>query len=255
MTDWKEIKDNWTVKGRVYVLKGEFQPPLRQIRSAHSYANHLMHWDDKIKENRELRYFAAAKSPFVDEQPEKGVVVEHIFFRDGMLVTNEKSIALQQFLAIHPDNGRIFEELVPEQDAEMEIEDFEARAEAYKAVDGLSIDEIEAIMLHQNGHGVFTTSSKELRRDLWILADEQPETLLAAIDNPKVENDYIAVKAQVEEIISISGDRRSVSWKGTKKKICTAGVDETAIGALSNFFTTDDGIAVKDKIKERLEKK
>ena len=254
MKNWKQIKETWTVKGRVYVLKGDFTPPLRQIRSCHTHSNHLMHWDDEIKENRPLRYSAAAKSPFADEQP-AGTRLEHIFFRDGILHTDARAVALQQFLALHPDNGRLFEELVPEKDAEQEVEEFEARAEAYKAAADLTIEQVEAILLFDGDRSVFTTSSKELKRDLWVLADNEPEALLALLDNPRVEDNYLAVKADLKEIIAISGDGRTVSWKSTKKKICVAAADETPIAALANFFTTDDGVEVKAKIKEKLNKK
>ena len=252
MNTWKEIKDSWTVKPRTYVLKGDAQPPLRQIRSMHTQQNHLMHWDEEVGRQRELRYFASAKSPFVDEQPTEGITIEHIFFKEGFLFTNRQDVALQQFLSIHPDNGSIFEELVPEKEAEQEVEDFEARAKAYALVGNLSLEEIEAIVYNEVGDDVFKTSSKELKRDLWILADEAPEYLLEVADNQETLLKFIARKAEKYEVIKVADGGRTIKWGSTGKKLCAVDVDNTPIGALAAFFLTDDGVPALKKIKEKL---
>lgn len=249
---WKEIKKSWTVKPRTYILKGSAQPPLRQIRSMHTQQNHLMYWDEEAGVNRELRYYAGAKSPFIEEQPLEGITIEHIFFKEGFLFTSRQDVALQQFLAIHPDNGSIFIELVPEQEAEAAVEDFEARAKAYALVGELSLEEIEAIIYNEVGDQVFKTSSKELKRDLWIIADEDPLYLIDLADNQMTLLKFIARKAEKFNVVKVADVGRTIKWSSTSKKICSVDVDDTPLSALAAFFLTDDGVAVLKKIKEKL---
>ena len=251
---FKNIKENWVAKNRVYKLKGDFAPPLRQIRSKHTYDNHLMYWDEDTNENKELRFYASAKSPFKDDQPGKNVRVEHIYFREGYLFTERTDVALQQFLSIHPDNGRVFEELKPEKDAEEQVVDFEARAKAYQLMADISFDELEALMYDEIGDEVFKTTSKELKRDAWVIADESPEYFITTLDDATLVNKFVARKAEKYNIISIVDGGRSVRWASNKHKICTVDVDSTPYAALAAFFLTDDGHEVKAKVLEKLKK-
>ena len=249
---FKDIQKNWKVKPRTYQLTGDFTPPSRQIRSKHMHDNHLMYWDEDTKERKELRFYSAAKSPFVEDQPTKNVRVEHIFFREGYLFTSREDIALQQFLSIHPDLGKIFVELKPDKEAEEEVQDFEQRAEAYEIVKKLKFEDIEAIMYDEIGDEVFRTSSKELKRDLWVLADEAPDHVIEITKDSLYTNKFIARKAERFDIISLADGGRTVRWTSNKHKICAVELDSTPYNALASFFMTDDGVAAKAKIIEKL---
>ena len=244
----------WVAKDRLYKLKGNFAPPLRQIRTRHLDGSPLMVWDEEAQENRALRYYRGAKTPYLADQPETGVVVGHVFFREGVLYTDRTDIALQQFLDIHPDKDRIFYEVVPEQNAEKQVVEFEARATAYEAVKKLTLDEIEALSYNEIGDAVFKTSTKELKRDLWVIADEEPAYLLEAIDDKHLVNKFIARKAERFEIIKVTDGGRTIKWSKSGRKICAVPVDESPYSALSSHFLTDDGVAVATKIKEELKK-
>lgn len=249
---WESIKKNWELKPRVYrLLKGE-APPLRQIRSKHTYKNHLMFFDNDKKENRELRYIAGAKSPFMDEQPSENVRVQQIFFTDGLLSTSEQDIALQQFLAITPDNGVIFEEIKPEQTAEEEVVNFEAKAEAYTIISALDSDKIAAFMYSQIGEEAFSTSTKELKRDLYVIADTHPSLIVSLEKSDITMLKYTARKAVKFGVLDVDG--KTVKWGKNKRKVMVVPVDETPYTALANFFLTDDGHEVKAKVLELLEK-
>ena len=249
---FKEIQKTWVAKPRIYELTGNSTPPLRQIRSKHKYDNHLTVFDDKENQTRELRFSSTAKSPFVDEQPDKGVRVEHIFFREGYLNTSREQVALQQFLAIHPDNGSIFIELRPDVDAAEEVKDFETLATAFEIVKHLKFDDIEAIMYDEIGDEVFTTSSKELKRDLWVITDNDPEYIIGFADDATITNKFIARKAVKFKIVDIVDDGRTARWTSNKKKIVAIDTDLTPYTALAHFFLTDDGVAVKAKVLEKL---
>lgn len=249
---FKEIQKNWTAKSRVYKLRSKATPPLRQIRSKHSHNSHLLHWDETTKQNKELRFYTAAKSPFVEDQPKENVMVEHIFFKEGYLFTQREDVALQQFLTIHPDNGGIFEEMKPEATAEEEVNTFEARAKAYTVVQDLDIDEVQAFMYAENGDSVFTTSMKELKRDLWVIADQSPEYLLEQVDDISNLNKFIARKAEKFDVIKIADGGRTFKWGKGSKTICSISADLTPYGAMAEFFLTDDGPEAKKLILEKL---
>lgn len=243
---------DWVVKARTYVLAGDASPPLRQIRTRHQYDNHLMVFDEGKKVNRELRYASNQKSPFVDEQADKDVRVEHIFFKDGMLFTNREDIAMQQFLSVTPDNGIIFLELKPESEAEEQVEDFEVRAIAYDIVKNASLDTIAAYMYTEIDDAVFLTTSKELKRDLYVVADGAPEHLIAMADDKSTELKYIARKAVKFDILTIADNGRTIKWTKNGRKVLAVSMEETPYSALAAYFLTDDGIATKAKVIELL---
>ena len=250
--NWKDIKTNWEIKPRTYVLTGEAAPPLRQIRTKHLYDNHLLWFDEESGTNKELRYAANVQSPFVDEQPEKGVRIEHIFFKEGYLFTDREQVIMQQFLEIHPDNGKIFVELKPEADAEEEVIDFEKRADAYEVVKGLDLDGILSVMFSEIGDEVFKTSTKELKRDVYVIADEDPKFLVDLVEKESTMLKWIARKAVKFGILTLSGDKRIVKWGKGTKKICSIPVDKNTYAGIADFFMTDDGIEIKAKVLEKL---
>lgn len=250
--NFDKIKTDWIVKPRTYKLTGTAEPPLRQIRTKHTYDNHLIYFDEVKKENRELRYLSGGNSPFVDDQPDKGVKVSHVFFRDGYLITGDRDIALQQFLVVHPDNGRIFEELRPDRDAEEQVVDYEEKATAYEVVKALNTDELAQVMHSQIGDGVFKIPTKEIKRDLYIMADSNPTGLIEASKNEVYKLRYLGAKAIYHEILLLADGDRTVKWKKNGRKLLTVSVDETPQISLANFFLTDDGIEVKAKILESL---
>lgn len=247
-----KIKKSWALKARTYQLTGEATPPLRQVRSKHTYDNHLLYFDEDSKENKELRFATGSKSPFKDEQGDGHVRVEHIFFREGFLFTGREDVALQQFLEIHPDNGRIFEELKPEKDAEEEVIDFETRATAYEIVKNLSSDEVASFMYNEVGDEVFKTSSKELKRDLYVVADEDPDYLVEVAKDINIPLKYLAAKAVKFNVLSLRDDNRTVIWTKSKKKLTSVSDDNTPYTALAEFFLTDDGVKAKNQVETLL---
>ena len=102
------LKDGWELKNRIYRLKGNKKPLSRSIRSAN------IHWFDEEKGyERELKYCQNQKTPFVDEM--KGDQrLEHIIFRNGMLVIEKEKTVLQKLLSLyHPDRNKMFYEEKP----------------------------------------------------------------------------------------------------------------------------------------------
>ena len=114
-------KNDWEIKDRTYLLKGNKEPLTFTIPSKHTRRHPLLWFDKDKNEQRELRYATNMNSPFVDEQ--KGeVTLGHITFRDGILNVPQQNVALQKLLSIyHPMKDKKYTEHQPQVIAEDEV--------------------------------------------------------------------------------------------------------------------------------------
>jgi len=99
----KVLEDGWELKDRIYRLKGNKNPLSRSVRSAN------IHWFDEEKGyERELKYTSNQRTPFVDEMT-GDQRMEHIIFRNGMLIVEREKVILQKLLSMyHPDLDKLF---------------------------------------------------------------------------------------------------------------------------------------------------
>ena len=102
-----------------YRLKNDRQPLSYMLASRHSSRSPLLHFDDEKGINKPLRYARNQKSPFEDEQ-DGNAILEPVVFEDGLLFVEATNQVLQHFLALHPQNGMLFEEIDAEKDASEE---------------------------------------------------------------------------------------------------------------------------------------
>ena len=138
-----------------------------------------MWFDEETKTQRELRYATNQNSPFVDEQ--KGeVILGHIIFEDGVLAVPKEKQNLQKLLSLyHPKKNAIYAEWEAEVVAEDELDDINLQLDAMLAAKEMDIDHAEAVLRVELGSKVSSLSSKELRRDLLIMAKRNPANFLA----------------------------------------------------------------------------
>ena len=242
-------------KERIYGLVGGIAPPAREINTVHRSRATLLYTDPDGGDVMELRYSPNQKSPFVEEQ--KGNVTKaSVFFQGGMLRVPAQNLALQYFLAFHPqneaNNGAIFFEQKPEEKAEVTVSFFEAKAEAFEIIKGLDIDGIEKLMWNIQGDSVFKTSAKELKRDLYLEAEESPGTIVDIYNSKTAELKYIAGKSIKQGFIVVTGDDRVVTWENGKTRITTIPIDKTTTQGLADFFMSDKGEPVLKKLREKL---
>jgi len=169
----KLLTDGWEFKNRVYRLKGNKKPLSRSIKGAN------IHWfDEEQGYERELKYCSNQRTVFVDEM--KGDQrLEHIVFRNGMLIVEKEKTVLQKLLSLyHPDRDTMFYEEKPAAKAASQIEWLEMEIEALNAAKNLDIDMAEAVMRVEIGSKVSEMSSKELKRDLLLYAKKNPQLFL-----------------------------------------------------------------------------
>lgn len=245
-------KDDWEVKDRTYVLTGGREPLTFTIPAKHTRRHPLL-WYDTIKgEQRELRYATNMSSPFVDEQ--KGeVTLGHITFRDGNLNVPKENIALQKLLSLyHPMKDRRYTEFIPQKIADDEIENIEWEIEALNIARSMDIDMAEAIVRVEYGSKVNKMSSKELRRDLLILAKTNPKLFISLAADENVQLRNFAINAVEANIIRISPDNRSVHWASNDRKLMNVPFEENPYSAIAAWFKTDEGVEVFKSIEKRL---
>ena len=240
-------KDNWEIRDRVYYLMGNKQPISRMVKSANIY------WFDEEKGyERELKYCENQKTSFVDEM--KGDQrLSHIIFRNGALYVEKTKTVLQKLLSLyHPDNGTLFYEFEPVQEAVHEIERLELEADAILAARNMDIDMAEAVMRVELGSKVSEMSSKELKRDLLLFARNNPDLLLDLINDDNVQLRNYGIKATELGIIKLSNDQRTFKWGSNDRKLMNVPFDEHPYSALAAWFKTDEGMEIYANIEKQL---
>jgi len=243
----KVLQDGWEIKNRIYRLKGGKKPLSRSIRSAN------IHWFDEQKGyERELKYCQNQKTVFVDEM--KGDQrLEHIVFRNGMLIIEKEKTTLQKLLSLyHPDRGVIFYEEKPVAKAMGEIAWLEMEIEALNAAKNIDIDMAEAIMRVEVGSKVSDMSSKELKRDLLLYARRNPELFLELVNDENVVLRNFGIRATEMGILKLSSDQRTFLWGSNDRKLMNVPFDEHPYSALAAWFKTDEGMEIYSNIEKRL---
>jgi len=253
-TPIKPVKkqDDWEIKDRTYLLKGSKSPLTFTIPSKHTLRHPMLWFDNKKNEQRELRYATNMNSPFRDEQ--KGeVTLGHITFFDGTLSVPKEKTALQKLLSIyHPMKDLKYTEHKPVSIAQDELEDIEWEIEALNVARDMDIDLAEAIVRVEYGSKVNKMSSKELRRDLLLLAKKNARLFMSLAADENVQLRNFAINAVEHNIIRISPDQRSIHWTSNDRKLMTVPFDENPYSAIAAWFKTDEGVEVFKSIEKRL---
>ena len=245
-------KDEWEIKARQYYLAGSKSPITFTLASKHTPRHPLLWFDEKTNTQREIRYATNQKSCFVDEQ-NGSVTMEHIVFKDGVLNVPKEKQSLQKLLSIyHPHNGRLYTEFDPIQEAEYGLEDLEIELDAMTAAREIDIDHAEAILRAESGSGVSKMTSKEIRRDLMVMAKTNPRLFISLAMDDNIQLRNIAIKAAEQGIIKLSQDQRTFTWASNGRKLMTVPFEEHPYSAMASFFKTDEGMEIFSSIEKKL---
>ena len=243
----KVPSNEWEIKDRLYYLKGGKKPLSRMLKSAN-----IFYFDEEKGYERELKYCQNQKTPFVDEM--KGEQrMEHIIFRNGMLIVEKEKTVLQKLLSLyHPQIDVTFYEEKPAVKAANEVEIIELEIDALTAARNLDIDMAEAVMRVEIGSKVSKMSSKELKRDLLIFAKKNPILFLELVNDENVVLRNFGIRATEMGILKLSSDQRTFSWGSNDRKLMNVPFDEHPYSALAAWFKTDEGMEVYSNIEKRL---
>ena len=238
---------NWELKDRSYVLSGGMSPLTYKIRSVG-----MLWFDEDKKINRELRYAPNQKSLFVDEQDDR-VQIEHVIFENGALYVPRTNVVLQQLLSnYHPEAGKVWEEIDELQEAVDDIDQIELELEALKLVQELEIEHLEAILRTELGSEVTTMSSKEIKRDCYLFAKNNPSLFTEIANDEDIKLRNLANRSVENGVVNLADDNTTFKWAKTGKKILTVPFDEHPYTAFARFLKTDDGINVMKAIEKKL---
>lgn len=235
-----------------FLLKGAYTSPSYIIQSKHKANAPLLFWDDKKQRNRSLRYARNQASPFMDEQDEFAIT-EPIIFEDGELRVPSNNPVLIEFLRKHPRFNQEFYEWDPQKETKEKYDLEEAILEAKIAVRSLSIDKQKALIRLYTNHStahVDKMSTEEIKYSLMKLAEQYPEDIVDAIDDPETEVDDVATRAVRDGYVSIRNNGRDVHYnlEGNKKRAFVVPFGEDPVSALAAWLKTDDGIELYNKI-------
>ena len=220
------------LKSRTYVLLRSDAPLSLMIPSKGTARRPLLYFDGKA--NRQLRYSANQPSPFIDEQ-DGNVLLEPIVFEDGMLHVPESNPILQQFLYYHPGNGKIFEELDSEKDAQRDLEYLDIEVDALIAAKSMEISMMETVARIGLGAQADKKTSAELKRDVIVFAKNQPYRFM--------------------EILKMRNKNRDIyfNFPENKSKFMTIPFGEHRISTVSKYLQSDEGIETLKLLERHVE--
>ena len=236
----------WELKDRTYMLKS-MAPLTYKVK-----ARGIIWFDEEKGINREIRYAKNQNSLFVDEQ--KGPVqLGHIVFVDGVLHTRKSDPMIQQLLSIyHPKAGIDWFELDHQQDAEDELDYVEYQLEAMNVAQEMDIEHLEAILRTELGSAVSTMTSKELKRDGYRFARNNPKLFLEVANDEDIKLRNLANRAVEMGILNLTENGTVFKLSSNNKKILTVPFDQHPYVALTQYFKTDDGVALMKSLLKKL---
>lgn len=254
MSKTKETKaPKWEIKDRRYYLVNGQEPLTYTLGSKNSRRSSLLYFDETKEEQRELRYALNQNSPFVDEQ--KGeIILGHIVFENGVLAVPKAQQNLQKLLSLyHPKKGIVFTEWQPQVVAKDEIEDINLEIDALLAAKEMDIDHAEAVLRVELGSSVSRLSSKELRRDLLLMAKKNPKAFMSIAADENVGLRNVGITAVEKGILKLAQDQKTFHWGSNNRKLMTIPFDENPYSALASWFKTDEGVEVYKTIQKKLQ--
>jgi len=246
------VEKGWEIKDRLYTLKGNKKPLVFTLPSKHSLKRSLLWFDQSTGEQRELRYATNQSSPFVDEQ--KGTAtLGRIIIRDGALRVPKEQQNLQKLLSLyHPLKDKAYEEYDAVMTAEYETDWIELEIEALNLAKTMDIEQVEAILRVEYGSEINTRTSKELKRDILIMAKRNPKLVIELANDDNVQLRNFGIKATEAGFIKLSQDQRTFTYGDGDRKLMTVPFDENPYSALAAFFKTDEGVEVYKAIDKKL---
>jgi hypothetical protein len=250
----KRVSDpekGWEIKDRVYILSQDRSPISWTIQSKHTVRKPLFWFDENTGENKEIRYATNQKSLFVSDQ-DGYVTLGHVTFLDGVLEVPRQQQPLQKLLSIyHPNAGNLWSEIDEVAEAADEIESLELELEALNLVKTLDIEHLEAIMRTELGSAVTGMTSKELKRDAYRFAQNEPELFIEISQDEDIKLRNLANRAVEMGILNLTDDG-TVFKLANGKKVMTVPFDQHPYGALAAYFKTDEGVDLMKSIMKKI---
>ena len=236
---------------KLYKLSRDVAPLSYILPSRNSHRHPLMYFDGTT--NRALRYSPNQKTPFEDEQ-DKNVILEPIIFEDGFLKVPKTNPVLQWFLEIHPDNGKKFEVVDNEKDAETELEVMNYEVDALIAAKQLGLSELERIGRVILGRDVTKMSTAELKRDVLVYARRNPKEFLNTLNDPMTNMSATVALMFDKGLLGYrAGKDVHFNLPNNKKRMLTVPYGEDRDYIVASYLQSDEGLETFKLLEPMLE--
>ena len=254
------------LKSKVYKLLGTYaDSPWLKLQSEDRPASgfRLLYFDEEKGIKRAIRYVENIASPFVDDQLEyvsKGgeLARSQVIFEGGMIGAGANEVALKNFLDVHPWNkrngGGHFYEHDEEVIATEDVKNLRLEAEAMKVALDADINTASALLRPRHGQEIHTMKTDMITRELILMAKRDPEGLLEAAGNNNLMVNYLAYTSLDFGICKLTDNGTVYRWASNSEKLLSIAFGEDPMQAITNYFTTDEGIQVMSKITNKLKK-
>ena len=234
-----------TVKSvdRVYKLTRDAAPLSYTLPTRNSRRFPLMYFDEVSNTNRALRYARNQKSPYEDEQ-DGNAILDPIIFIDGMLSVPRTNPVLQEFLSLHPLNGKRFVEVDNERDAAEAVENLNLEVDALIEARNLELEMVENVSRVLFGSDTSKISTAELKRDILVFAKREPKDFLNILNDPMLKLQSKVHRFFDSSLITFRKNKKEV-WYNTssnKTRMLVVPYGEDPYYLEASFLSSDEGI-------------
>ena len=248
------------LQAKTYRLRNDIAPLCYLIKTGRT--GNLLFFDEKKQVNRPIRHCPNEKSIFVDEQSEHAIT-KAVEFMKGYLHTNERDTITQHFLDTHPDNGRLFEQVDFENEAQEDIVVQDLVADLRLAVrekekEKNGVFELEALVsvLTNNVSEASNMSPAELKREIYRHINANPQRFTndkgdAQLFDEATKIRHLALTSIAKGVLEVSSTKKAVVWADTKDIIVNIPRGIIAIDCLSEHLETDEGLITLEEIAKR----
>ena len=219
-------------------------------------------FDEAKSVNRKIRYIPGEPSIFEDEQKEDSKVKSPITFNNGMLMVDYTNPTLKSYLdacnanASNPNRMKnsapVFKRLDFEKEAKEKMAKEIKSMDALKTVFEMPLDKL---LGYAQVLGIkIDKSTDEIRYDMKVLAEKDPEKFMTGLDDPKMEIKQTLLRAK--EFGVIDWDTQKVMWvQGNQRPVITnVPLGIKPVDFLADKCMTDSGSSIMDQIKIHLSK-
>ena len=234
-----------TVKSvdRVYKLTRDAAPLSYTLPTRNSRRFPLMYFDEVSNTNRALRYARNQKSPYEDEQ-DGNAILDPIIFIDGMLSVPRTNPVLQEFLSLHPLNGKRFVEVDNDRDAAEAVENLNLEVDALIEARNLELEMVENVSRVLFGSDTSKISTAELKRDILVFAKREPKDFLNILNDPMLKLQSKVHRFFDSSLITFRKNKKEV-WYNTssnKTRMLVVPYGEDPYYLVASFLSSDEGI-------------
>ncbi len=249
------MKKTTTPVTKQYRLKRDVAPLCFMLNSHHNKRSPLLYFDEETGINKPLRYARNQKTPFEEEQ-DGNAIMEPIVFEDGFLTVDRTNQVLQHFLALHPGNGMIYEQIDDAKDAAEELEIEELILDAQILARDLDIAMLETVGRVLLGGGADKLSTAELKRDILVFSRNYPEDFIDILNDPALQIADDVVKFFSANLLGLRNNGRDVYFNlaKNKSKMLTVPYGEDANDIVGSYLQTDEGVETYKLLKNMLKK-